>query len=146
MVIFPNGVPPDPDKPASFIGNPQTWNDGSERFNSEIDDVGFISRIVENTKDDFRIDPRRIYAAGFSNGASLAFLVGIQLNETIAAIAPVAGALWVEDFVLESPVSLLYITGTGERPFTRSSISATCSRMASVNESAAGRTPKNSPR
>lgn len=112
MVIFPDGVPPDPQKPASLTSNPQTWNDGSERFNQEIDDVGFIAWILETVINEFRVDRSRIYAAGFSNGASLAFLVGIELNETIAAIAPVAGALWIEDFGLESPVSLLYITGT----------------------------------
>ncbi|MGB2962487.1 MAG: PHB depolymerase family esterase [Anaerolineales bacterium] len=74
--------------------------------------MGFIAWILDTVIKEFRVDPSRIYAAGFSNGASLAFLVGIELNETIAAIAPVAGALWIEDFGLESPVSLLYITGT----------------------------------
>ena len=112
IVIFPDGVPPDPQKPSSFTTNPQAWNDGSGRFNQDIDDVGFIAMILESVIQEFRVDPGRIYAAGFSNGASLAFLVGIELNETIAAIALVAGALWVQDFALESPVSLLYITGT----------------------------------
>jgi polyhydroxybutyrate depolymerase len=42
----------------------------------------------------------------------MAFRLGIELEGAIAAIAPVAGALWEEEFDLESPVSLLYITGT----------------------------------
>ncbi len=32
---------------------------------------------------------------GFSNGASMAFRVGIELSDRVAAIAPVAGALWI---------------------------------------------------
>jgi len=42
------------------------------------------------------VDRRRLYATGFSNGASMAFRVGSELSARFAAIAPFAGALWIK--------------------------------------------------
>jgi polyhydroxybutyrate depolymerase len=48
VVVFPEGTPRHPDRPARFAGNPQTWNDGSARtglgaVEQGIDDVAFVS-------------------------------------------------------------------------------------------------------
>jgi polyhydroxybutyrate depolymerase len=112
LVVFPDGLAEDPDRSPSFINNPQLWNDGSDRFNRLVDDIGFVRSVISIMKEEFKVDPDRIYATGFSNGASMTFRVGIELSGEIAAIAPVAGALWQPDFQLASPVSLLYMTGT----------------------------------
>jgi polyhydroxybutyrate depolymerase len=60
------------------------------------------------------VDKRRIYATGFSNGASMSFRLGVELAHRFAAIAPVAGALWLEPGTLKHPVPMLYITGTAD--------------------------------
>ncbi|MBA3030502.1 MAG: hypothetical protein FP816_17055 [Desulfobacteraceae bacterium] len=112
LAVFPEGMPPFPALPSGFSTNPQRWNDGSGRFNLEVDDITFVNKILEDLEADFSIDPSRIFATGFSNGASMAFRVGVELSDTFAAIAPVAGALWLEGFNLDEPVSLIYITGT----------------------------------
>lgn len=112
LVVFPNGVPEDPDQPASFSGNPQLWNDGSGRFNQDIDDVDFIEELITTLITELPIDPRRVYAVGFSNGASMVFRLGIELDHYFAAIAPVAGANWISEFSLGHNVSLFYLTGT----------------------------------
>jgi polyhydroxybutyrate depolymerase len=114
LAAFPNGFPSDPNNPPSFRENPQLWNDGSGRFNREVDDIGFIEAMLADIIDTYPVDPGRIYAAGFSNGASMAFRVGIEMQYIFSAIAPVAGALWYEDIELSSPVSLLYMTGTAD--------------------------------
>ncbi|MCI0749804.1 MAG: hypothetical protein L0Y32_04575, partial [Nevskiales bacterium] len=62
----------------------------------------------------FTVDPRRIYATGFSNGASMTFRVGIDLSARIAAIAPFAGSLWLKPAKLDRPVPLFYITGDAD--------------------------------
>ena len=111
LAVFPEASRPDSSKPANFRYNPQTWNDGSGRFRSHVDDVGFISKLIEDLKTRFHIDSKRIFATGFSNGASMTYRLGIELSERIAAIAPVAGALWIEDPKPHRPVPLLYITG-----------------------------------
>jgi polyhydroxybutyrate depolymerase len=40
------------------------------------------------------LDPRRIYATGFSGGARMSSLLGCKLSARIAAIAPMAGLRW----------------------------------------------------
>jgi polyhydroxybutyrate depolymerase len=112
LVVFPEGMPPNPALPSSFSGNPQRWNDGSDRFNLDVDDVAFVQKIIEDLDADFSMDANRIFATGFSNGASMAFRVGVELSGAFAAIGPIAGALWLDGFTLDEPVSLIYITGT----------------------------------
>lgn len=114
LVVFPNAIPPNPERRASFARNPRLWNDGSNRFHREqnpVDDIRFISRVIEDVQTRLQIDPHRIYVTGFSNGASMTFLVGARLSSLVSAIAPVAGACWEDDFVLDRPISMFYITG-----------------------------------
>jgi poly(3-hydroxybutyrate) depolymerase len=115
LAVFPEGTRLDLSKPARFVGSPQTWNDGSRRDIGAVvrnaADVEFVRRMIEDLETRFRIDKSRIYATGFSNGASMAFRVGRELPGTIAAIAPVAGSDWLEQEKIDRPVSLLYITG-----------------------------------
>lgn len=117
LVVYPEGVPRDPTRRASFVSNPQSWNDGSARSvlgaaQKNIDDVNFINSLLDDLTVRFRVDPRRIYATGFSNGASMTFRAGRELSARLAAIAPVAGSDWLEQPAPTHPVSLLYITGT----------------------------------
>lgn len=109
LAVFPEGVRPRPDLPPRFGANSQSWNDGSTRFNPGVDDVGFVRRLLADLAANFALDPRRVYATGFSNGASMSFRLGAELPEVVAAIAPVAGAPWVWP---TSPMPVLYITGT----------------------------------
>jgi len=117
LAAFPEAMTPDPTKPARYFGNPQTWNDGSGRFTrglEEVDDIGFIEAMLDDMRDQYNVDKRRVYVTGFSNGASMAFQLGVELSDRIAAIAPVAGYLWLKNPKLENPVSVLYIVGTAD--------------------------------
>ncbi len=117
IVAYPEATRPDPTQPPSLRKNPQAWNDGSGRFHSaerSIDDVSFIRAVIDRIATDYRIDDRRVYVAGFSNGASMAFRVGAELSERVAAIAPNAGACWTETPRPLRGVSLCYITGTAD--------------------------------
>lgn len=117
IAVFPDALARDPARPASFGANPQLWNDGSGRFypaQSPVDDVGFIAAMLDDLGRRYTIDARRVYVSGFSNGASMAFRLGAALPDRIAAIAPVAGALWKDPVKLARPVSMLYITGNAD--------------------------------
>ncbi len=117
IAVFPEAMPPDPTKPSRFIRNPQLWNDGSDRFypgQNAPDDVGFLNAMLDDLLARFAVDERRIYVTGFSNGASMTFRIGAELSKRIAAIAPVAGALWLEPVRLERRVPMMYITGTAD--------------------------------
>jgi len=117
LAVFPEATPLDPTKPSRFGSNGQFWNDGSGRFHAgekNIPDMAFINAMIEDLIARFAVDRQRIYATGFSNGASMAFRVGIELSERIAAIAPIAGTLWLKQPKLDRPVSLHYITGDAD--------------------------------
>ncbi len=117
IVVFPEATRPDMSKPAKFGSNNPAWNDGSGRFHAgekNTADVAFIAALLDRLEAKFAVDKRRVFAAGFSNGASMTFRVGSELSSRFAAVAPVSGALWVELPKATQPVSMLYITGTND--------------------------------
>ncbi|MDI1250619.1 MAG: dienelactone hydrolase family protein [Lacunisphaera sp.] len=117
LAIFPNAMARDPARPSHFSRNPQLWNDGSGRFypgQKAPDDVRFIAALLDDLSARYSVDKSRIFVTGFSNGASMGFRVGAELSQRIAAIAPVAGALWLDVPAVRPPVSLCYITGTAD--------------------------------
>ena len=81
-----------------------------------IDDVQYVSKLLDDLQHRLCIDARRIYATGFSNGAGLVDLLACRLAGRIAAFAPVCG----DFFTLPGgchpsrPVPLLYIHGTAD--------------------------------
>jgi polyhydroxybutyrate depolymerase len=92
-----------------------TFNAGSccgFAANRGVDDVGFIRRlIVQELPSKFSIDPDRVYATGFSNGAMLCYRLACELSDLIAAIGPVAGDLGVEGPLPKRPVPVIHIHG-----------------------------------
>jgi len=117
IVVFPEATRPDMTQPPRFGRNNPAWNDGSGRFHAgdnNIADVAFIAELLDHLEAKFVVDKRRVFATGFSNGASMTFRVGLELSDRIAAIAPVSGALWIAEPKIARPVSLLYITGTAD--------------------------------
>lgn len=117
LAVFPEATSPDPTKPSRFGINGQAWNDGSGGFHAgerDIPDIAFIDAMIDDLIARFPVDRRRIYATGFSNGASMTFRVGVDLSSRIAAIAPFAGTLWIKQPKLDRPVSLCYITGDAD--------------------------------
>lgn len=117
VAVFPEGTRPDPSRPPMFRQNPQTWNDGSGRGHvarSGVDDVAFTAALLDALAARRAIDRARVYVTGFSNGASLAFRLGAELAERVAAIAPVAGHLWLDDPRPARAVPLFYVMGTAD--------------------------------
>ena len=95
------------------------WNDGSEveRYGdaSGVDDLAFFDVLIEQLKEDYPVDARRIYATGISNGAIMAHRLAAFRSEVFAAIAPVCGNIvkqWIPEMKPSQPVSLLVIQGT----------------------------------
>jgi len=55
-------------------------------------DRQFVRDLIRQLQGQYAIDPRRIYAAGMSDGGGMTNRVGCDLADVIAAIAPVSGA------------------------------------------------------
>jgi polyhydroxybutyrate depolymerase len=96
------------------------WNDGrspgtTRAHEENIDDVGFISAIVDTLRRVYAIDPRRIFATGISNGGIFSHYLAARRSDLFAAIAPVAGGIAVPFDTAFHPthaVSVLIIQGT----------------------------------
>jgi polyhydroxybutyrate depolymerase len=118
LVVAPDATRPDPKLPARFYTNPQVWNDGSDRppVNRvrHIDDVAFIRALLDELSKHWPIDPSRIAVTGFSNGAGMAFRLGLELADRLAAVAPVAGLLAVTGPQPVQKVPTLYMIGTAD--------------------------------
>jgi polyhydroxybutyrate depolymerase len=90
FVVYPDGT-----AAAPGLGL-LTWNSGyccAYAYDNRVDDVGFVRALVASLKSSYPIDPERIYATGFSNGAMMTYRLGAELSELFAAIAPVAGSI-----------------------------------------------------
>jgi len=114
IAVFPDGVAERPKLPPSFLLNPQTWNDGSGRHSSgkrNNQDVDFVAYIIETLETRYGGDSRRIFITGFSNGASMTFRLGVELSDRVAAIAPVAGHLFIHGHPLARSLPTLYVIG-----------------------------------
>lgn len=73
-----------------------TWNSGyccAYAYDNRVDDVGFVRALVANLRSTYPVDPDRIYATGFSNGAMLSHRLGAELSDIFAAVAPVSGSV-----------------------------------------------------
>lgn len=100
----------------------RSWNDGrdttvSRAHRDYVDDVHFVSVLIDKISKTYRIDPKRIYATGISNGAIFSHYLGANLATRIAAIAPVVGGIaepFGGRFKPEQPVSVLIFQGTGD--------------------------------
>jgi polyhydroxybutyrate depolymerase len=95
------------------------WHDGrvGPRFVEvkDVDDVRFIRDLVKEVSRHHRIDRKRIYATGLSNGGFMSNRLGLAASDIFAAIAPVAGTLGVEfknAFAPKKSLSILVNHGT----------------------------------
>jgi polyhydroxybutyrate depolymerase len=73
-----------------------TWNVGfgfGYAMRNRIDDIGFVRKLIEKLEGNLRIDPKRIYATGISNGGILCHFLAGALSDKIAAIATVVAAI-----------------------------------------------------
>ena len=117
-VVALEGTRDNEDRRASLLGNPRSWNAGENTGSSAqrrgVDDVGFVRALIDDLVRRRVADPARVYATGMSNGAGMAFRIGLELSDRVAAIAPVANSLLVPPRPLQRPVSLLLIWGTAD--------------------------------
>jgi polyhydroxybutyrate depolymerase len=102
LVVYPDGVS-------------RQWNDGRAEVDPGVDDMAFVSALIDHLVEQYKSDRGRIYATGMSNGALFSFRLASDLSDKIAAIAPV-GALMGEALSQRAPpakpMPVLLIHGT----------------------------------
>jgi len=65
-------------------------------YSADADDVVFTSDLLNQLQRQLCVDPRRIHAAGKSNGGGFTGVLACRLSNRIASFAPVSGAFYPE--------------------------------------------------
>lgn len=94
-----------------------SWNGGEccgIAFQDNLDEAMFVRQILSDLETIVTVDPKRIYAVGFSNGAVLTYRLACEMSDVFAAVAPVSGTLFYKTCQPEHSVSVLHIHGLGD--------------------------------
>jgi polyhydroxybutyrate depolymerase len=110
MVVYPDGFE-------------NTWNDcrrGSP-FSSKqlkIDDTGFIKSLLDFEETTHAIDKKRVFAAGWSNGAQLAYRLALEYPESFAGVAAISASVPVKENLdcgqADKPIPVMIVNGTAD--------------------------------
>ncbi|MCG6191178.1 extracellular catalytic domain type 1 short-chain-length polyhydroxyalkanoate depolymerase [Maribellus maritimus] len=110
VVVYPEGVRSD-----GILGV-RTWNAGTccdYAMENNIDDVEFIKELIDRLESKYKIDSKRIYVTGMSNGGMLTYRLACELSDKFAAIAVVSGTMLTNQSCNPSrPVPVLHIHST----------------------------------
>ena len=93
----------------------QFWDVGA--FNSNIDDVGFLSCLIDTIALEYNINLDRVYSMGMSNGGFMSYLLACELSDKIAAIASVTGSMTTGQIIScnpNRPIPIMQIHGTAD--------------------------------
>jgi polyhydroxybutyrate depolymerase len=69
-------------------GNPDIY-----AVENNVDDIGFIKKMIFDLESKFKINPRQIYATGISQGGMMSYRLACEEPNLIAAIAPVSSSM-----------------------------------------------------
>lgn len=109
LVIYPEG---------SGLFGASTWNNGGGCCGyaaiNNVDEAAFVRQILSDVVTIVSIDTKRIYATGFSHGASLPYRLACEMSDTFAAIAPVSGVLLYSPCKPKEPVSAIHVHGLND--------------------------------
>ena len=86
----------------------KTFGDQGDR------DLKFFDAVLATLKKDYKLDEKRIYVTGHSNGGSFTYLLWAARGDAFAAIAPCAGAARPEFMPLAKPKPVLHMAGKND--------------------------------
>lgn len=93
VVVYPSGSGSNPRRLFWNVLKSQTY-----ATVNNIDDLGFVERLLSDLQSKIRVDTSRIYAAGMSQGGMLCYRLACdeKMSGRIAAIAPVGAVMTVD--------------------------------------------------
>ncbi len=85
-------------------------------YGSAVDDVAYLASLVSEVEGRYSVDKKRVFFFGHSNGAFMSYRMACDQAGTVAAIASLAGATWLDTSKCEpsEPVSVLEVHGTAD--------------------------------
>lgn len=106
IVVFPNGTGPLPS------GKLATWNAGNccaRARDQNVDDVDFLKAVVRRVEEVYKIDRRRVFAIGMSNGGMMAYRLACEAPDVFRGIMSVAGTDNTQACPTNAAVAVLHI-------------------------------------
>jgi polyhydroxybutyrate depolymerase len=104
IVVYPQGLN-------------DSWNAGAccgQSASSKVDDVRFVSDLLDALAAQICVDAKRVFATGMSNGGFLSHRLACELSDRIAAVAPVAGVLGIPTCAPPRAVPVMHFHGTAD--------------------------------
>ena len=95
---------------------PNCW-DCLGDYHGGVDEVGFMSAMIDAMAADYNIDTQRVYAGGYSLGGSIVYDFAAYLPDRVAVIAPVAANMWewtLSDVNWSTSVACVHLLGTND--------------------------------
>jgi len=115
------GMNPIADREGALVVYPdaeaRVWNVGQVSARFRPDDVAFFGALLAAIPGAYNINPRRVYAAGISNGGMMVQRLACELTRQFAAVASIAGTLPAalgESARPDGPLSVLVMHGTAD--------------------------------
>lgn len=107
VVVYPEG-----------IHNQWNYLHGISGFTEQPNDSEFLLKIVAAVENKYRIDSKRVYVTGISNGGFMTQRLACYAPDKFAAFASVAAggyAAMPVECVNQGPVNMLYMHGTADK-------------------------------
>ncbi len=106
LVVHPNG----------------TFDGGGSRFWNAfaapgVDDIGFLSTLIDTINNDYNLNLDRVYSCGMSNGGYMSYELACQLGSRITAVASVTGTMTTPRMTAcnaTKPTPIMQIHGTAD--------------------------------
>jgi polyhydroxybutyrate depolymerase len=136
IVVYMQGMP-------TAAGNdPDGKKSGWQYHAGENDnrDVKFFDAVVADFRREFKVDNKRIYVAGFSNGAGFTFVLWSLRGDQIAAVAPCAMHASERMIATFKPKPMLQIAGRNDPKQKLSAQEQTVLEVAKLNQCGNGQT------
>lgn len=109
VVAYPNGSGRRPRREALL-----TWNARyccGPAMERSVDDVAFISALIDTLIASQAVDPRLVFVTGMSNGGMMSHVIAQRLGGKVAAIAPVVGTVFGDEPPPAAPVRAIIFNG-----------------------------------
>lgn len=120
---------------------PVGWNNDPAN-DTGVDDMGYLSHLIDSSIARFPVNPRRIYLVGYSAGAFMALRYACEQPGRVAAVASVAAALSIKQNQrcnpsVPTPIAMINGTGDSRVAYDASTgmltVPATARRWAQIN-------------
>lgn len=113
VAVYPDGIE------IPVLSKGHVWNGGgccgpAAEDKQNVDDVGFVSAVIDEVRRQQPIDPKRVYLAGHSNGGIMAYRFACALADEVAAVGMQAGTIFVDPCRPSRAVPLIEIHGTAD--------------------------------